>query len=275
MGWDLCALSHVASLGTHFRYILNYLRDGTFNFPGSISARASWRLFLANTRTGDELLAEARFFQLRELIAYLEGKGNHYAAHQVRACVHSLGQQLTFAIQLSGKAIDVLRSRKGHDIASLKEYLLSEFEKQVRRASGVARSLPLTHALSRPVAARLHRWWLFILRKTVRASEKERDVRSDARSAAKLYRDASDPDIRNIVISDLQVRVARVGWRAVAHLAGRRQNLGFKVVCQTTLSSAYAVHVFETSLHASSLVVKHEVRIARARRGPLTQPRCS
>ena len=38
---------------------------------------------LTHTPLGDELLAEARFFQLRELIAYLEGKGNHYAAHQV------------------------------------------------------------------------------------------------------------------------------------------------------------------------------------------------
>ena len=30
-------------------------------------------------------------------------------------------------------------------------------------------------------------------------------------------------------------------------------------MCQTTLSSAYAVTVFETSLHASSLVVKNEL----------------
>lgn len=50
-------------------------------------------------------------------------------------------------------------------------------------------------------------------------------------------------------------------WRYVLTTA---QALGFKVVCQTTLSSAYAVHVFETSLHASSLVVRHEVRTPRA-----------
>ena len=28
--------------------------------------------------------------------------------------------------------MDVLRNRKGHDISALKEYLLSEFERQVR-----------------------------------------------------------------------------------------------------------------------------------------------
>ncbi len=155
--------------GTHFRHILNYLRDGTFNFPTAVQ---------------QELLAEARFFQLRELIQYLEGKGNNFAAHQ-----------------LASKALEVLRSRKGNEISLLKEHLLTEFQRQSNQGS-------LT-----PVVA-------------IYSTEN-----------AKLYRDASDPDIRNIVINDLH-------------------QLGFKVACQTTLSSAYAVHVFETSLHAS---VRHEM----------------
>lgn len=66
---------------------------------------------------------------MRELIAYLEGKGNHYAAHQVLTTSTFISPP---PHQLSGKAMDVLRNRKGHDISALKEYLLSEFERQVR-----------------------------------------------------------------------------------------------------------------------------------------------
>jgi hypothetical protein len=158
--------------GTHFRHILNYLRDGSFAFPPSVR---------------DELLQEARFYQLEELLAHLEGRQ---------------GTGSVMAPQLAAKAIEVLRSRKGNEIALLKQHLLSEFERQA--ATGT-----LT-----PVVA-------------IYSTEN-----------SKLYRDASDPDIRNIVIADLM-------------------SLGFKVHCQTTLSSAYAVHVFETNLHASSL--KNEI----------------
>jgi hypothetical protein len=84
--------------GTHFRYILNYLRDGTSTCPAALR---------------DEVLAEARFYQLQELITALEGKANSFAAHQ-----------------LAAKAMNVLRNRKGNDISQLREHLLSEFGRQ-------------------------------------------------------------------------------------------------------------------------------------------------
>jgi len=148
--------------------VLDYLRDGTVSCPAWIR---------------EELLAEAKFFQLQELIHGLEGRDARHHVHQ-----------------LAHKAMEVLRARKGQEIAMLKEFLLGEFERQ--SAAGTLTPMVAIYSTEN----------------------------------SKLYRDASDPDVRNIAISDLQ-------------------QLGFKVVCQTTLSSAYAVHVFETSLHAS---LKHE-----------------
>jgi len=47
--------------GTHFRYILNYLRDGGIS-----------EVSIPNKSTQEELLTEAKFYQLPGLVEYLE-----------------------------------------------------------------------------------------------------------------------------------------------------------------------------------------------------------
>ena len=151
--------------GTHFRYILNFLRDGTFNFPPALR---------------DELLAEARFYQIVELIAYLEGKGNHYAAHQ-----------------LSAKAMEGVAQPQGT------RYHRTE------RVCFVFSSCPLPSpfiffCLNRSLLTQILRHLLTEFERQAGAGILNPVVAIYSTENSKLYRDASDPDIRNIVISDLQ-----------------------------------------------------------------------
>jgi hypothetical protein len=86
--------------GTHFRYILNYLRDGTLNYyPPEIR---------------EELLAEAKYYQIQSLIAHLENEPKRKSE----------------AERLEKMAVDWAKEYKAREIKQLKEFILTEFERQ-------------------------------------------------------------------------------------------------------------------------------------------------
>jgi hypothetical protein len=88
--------------GTHFRYILNYLRDGTCNFPKHVAK---------------ELLAEARFYAIDDLVAYIEQK------------YPEVTFEMNEAQRLETLAIQLTRKSKANEIKRLTEWFLSEFQK--------------------------------------------------------------------------------------------------------------------------------------------------
>jgi hypothetical protein len=88
--------------GTHFRYILNYLRDGSCNFPKHVAK---------------ELLAEARFYAIDGLIKYIE------------QIYPETTYEISEAQRLEAIATELTRQNKANEIKRLTEWFLSEFRK--------------------------------------------------------------------------------------------------------------------------------------------------
>lgn len=88
--------------GTHFRYILNYLRDGSCNFPKHIAK---------------ELLAEARFYAIESLVKYIE------------QTYPEVTFEVSEAQRLEALAIELTRQHKSNEIKRLTEWFLAEFRK--------------------------------------------------------------------------------------------------------------------------------------------------
>jgi hypothetical protein len=86
--------------GTYFRYILNYLRDGALSYyPPEIH---------------DELLAEAKYYQIQSLIA----------------CLEKTPKRMSEVERLEKLAVQWAKEHKASEIKQFKQFLLSEFERQ-------------------------------------------------------------------------------------------------------------------------------------------------
>jgi hypothetical protein len=92
--------------GTHFRYILNFLRDGSCNFPNHVAK---------------ELLAEARYYKIDELVKYILQTFPEATFDSSEAC------------RLEKIALSQARDSYCKEIAMLTEFFLNEFRTNAQK----------------------------------------------------------------------------------------------------------------------------------------------
>lgn len=98
--------------GTHFRYILNYLRDGFLDIPKKVAR---------------ELLQEARFYQLEGMVQYLTNLLQSEEENEFR---HLSTKPKYTKMQLM--AWDAIKTKKQHEFTELKEFLKNTIEDQAK-----------------------------------------------------------------------------------------------------------------------------------------------
>jgi hypothetical protein len=110
--------------GTHFRYILNYLRDGVLDVPKKIAK---------------ELLQEAKFYQLEGMIEYLTQLVN--SEEETQSSISSTKPKYT---KMQLMAWEAIKTKKNEEFNQLKQFLKSTIEEQ---AQTMFRSTPWIRVL--------------------------------------------------------------------------------------------------------------------------------